>query len=467
MWVHFETFHVIQQPTYASMYYPAQGLFLAAGQVIFHHPFWGVWLSAGLMCAAICWMLQAWVGPVWALLGGLLAVIRIAAFSYWDNSYWGGAVAALGGALVLGSLPRIIRRQRIRDALLMALGFAILVNSRPYETVFFGLPVVVVLGTWMLRKNRPRVLRRVIVPVGLVIVATAALMGYYNWRTTGTPVRTPYMVDLATYNSVPYFPWQEVKTPRQYDHPVMRRFYLEWWRLQYQFARLYPGMIALLKLYDFWMFFFGPLLTLPFLIALLRAPYNASLRHLRWRTRILLIVCACVFIGMMLPVYFNPHYVAAVTAAIYALLMISLQQVCRWKPFGRPAGIVIVRSVFCVAQVLFFLRIAAPALHISNAYAPASWSSPAKQNFERAEIVSDLSRQPGSDLVLVRYTPDHTLSNEWVYNGADIDGSKVIFARDMGPGKNEELLRSLSDRRAWLVEPDLKPVKLTPYSETQ
>src|SRR5947208_2730678 len=81
MWVHFETLFVIHQPTYCSMYYPGQGMFLALGQVIGRHPFWGVWLSVGLMCSGICWMLQAWVSPFWALIGGLLAAIRIGAFS--------------------------------------------------------------------------------------------------------------------------------------------------------------------------------------------------------------------------------------------------------------------------------------------------------------------------------------------------------------------------------------------------
>src|SRR5229473_4539496 len=122
MWQHFETFHENMRPTYASMYYPGHGIFLAFGQVVMGHPFWGIWLSSGLMCAAICWALQGWMPPGWALLGGVLAVIRLGTFSYWTDSYWGGTVSAMGGALVLGALPRIKNNQRVRDAAWMGIG---------------------------------------------------------------------------------------------------------------------------------------------------------------------------------------------------------------------------------------------------------------------------------------------------------------------------------------------------------
>src|SRR6185295_14534953 len=181
-----------QQPTYASMYYPGQGLLLAVGQRFFGHPFWGVWLSMGLMGAAICWMLQGWLPGKWALVGGFLCIIRLATFSYWANSYFGGALPAIGGALALGALPRLQRRPRAGLALALALGLAILANTRPFEGIFFALPIAAVLAVWMFGKKRPPLrvaVWRIVVPAGLLLGLTICAMGYYFWRVTGSPFR--------------------------------------------------------------------------------------------------------------------------------------------------------------------------------------------------------------------------------------------------------------------------------------
>jgi hypothetical protein len=179
-WIFFDEVHVNQLPTYMSKYPPAQGAILAIGQLL-GHPFIGVVLSAAIMCAAILWMLQGWLPPEWALLGGTLVLLRLGIFTYWIDSYWGGAVTAIGGALVLGALPRILHFQRPRDAVLLALGAAILLNSRPFEGAILCLPVAVVLFVWLCGRRRPpwrAVLPRVVAPLLAAAVPCALFVLY-------------------------------------------------------------------------------------------------------------------------------------------------------------------------------------------------------------------------------------------------------------------------------------------------
>src|ERR1700676_4723334 len=74
----FETFFVLQEPTYSSIFPLGQGIILALGWIIFGHPWAGVALSIGAFCALSYWMLIGWTTPRLGLIGGFLAVIQLA-----------------------------------------------------------------------------------------------------------------------------------------------------------------------------------------------------------------------------------------------------------------------------------------------------------------------------------------------------------------------------------------------------
>jgi len=467
MWVHFETFHIIEKPTYASMYFPAQGVFLAAGQVIFHHPFWGVWLSSGLMCAAMCWMLQGWLPPFWALLGGLLAVIRLASFSYWVNSYFGGAVAALGGALVLGALPRIKRHQRARDVALMGMGLALLANSRPYEGLFFALPVAASLLFWILRRRRAEFWQsvcQVLLPAVCILFLTAAAMLYYFWRVTGNPFRIPFFVNLASYDPVPYFPWEPVKAWPVYHHEIMRRFYTGWLLETYQFGRSHTLIAVLVKTAFFGFFYLGPLFTVLILMLGMVLPRGFSPKDVGRSTRFLLLVAGMSFVGTLLPVFTFPHYFAPMACATYGLLLSAFQRIRPWRWYGKPVGLALVRGIPTVGLLLFLIRTASPLLKIHMNSAPQTWCSPYEQAWDRPRVEVQMENLRGRHLILVHYQPEHDPGASWVSNGADIDGSKLVWANDMGSERNQELIDYFKDRKVWLVEPDAVPAKVSTYS---
>src|SRR5579862_2160327 len=225
-WQHFETFHVNFLPTYHSKYPVSQGLALAFGEIVFRQPWIGIYLSTALLCGAICWTLQAFVPPGWALLGALLATCLLALFSYWMNSYWGGSMAALGGALALGSLLRLFEkdvpaRKRALLASLFAASLLLLATSRPYEGLAFSLPLLVYFVCQLTicfskhgKKDsisRKVALSSTALPALLVGLVGLSLMGFYNARTTGNPLLLPHLLNERTYSPLPLFLWQKPK----------------------------------------------------------------------------------------------------------------------------------------------------------------------------------------------------------------------------------------------------------------
>jgi len=470
LWIHFETFHELWHPTYASLFPPAQGLILAFGPTVLGHPFWGVWLGVGLMCAALCWMLQGWLPPEWALLGGLLAVIRLTTFSYWANSYWGGAVAATGGALVFGALPRIKQSLRMADALLLGLGLAILANSRPYEGLLFSMPVAAALLVWMLGKNRPTFrasLGRLILPTGLLLGLVGVLMGYYFWRVTGSPWHMPQQVYHDAKMVTPYFLGQSPRPIPTYHHKVMEDYYRTFELPVWVQTRSLAGLARLegTRAAQVWLFYVQPLFTLPLVMAILILPYGFSWQDISPGTRFLLMATVFGLAGYALEVYSFPHYIAPGTCLAFALVLGAMRNVRSWKWREQPVGLAITRAIPLIAVAVVVLSAAwVMSLPPGEGWATMSYSpSGSVLMLDRARLLAKLQQEPGRHLVIVRYSATHSPHLEWVYNRADLDAAKVVWARDMGPAKNQELLAYFKDRQVWVINVDDTPPRLLPY----
>ena len=494
-WQHFETPEVLVRPSYQSKYPPGQGLVLAIGQRVAGNPLAGVWLSSALACAALCWMLQAWVGETWALYGALLATLQLAWFGHWAQSYWGGMVAALGGALLYGGVRRVVDKQsywaRFRSALWLALGLVILANTRPFEGLLAAAPAGAAVLVCLSRdqKARLRFAWEVLLPAAAVLLLAAFLTLAYNQRVTGSPWQLPYQVYERQYDAVPSFIFQRLRPwPHLLDAAMTAAAVdtLAAWRWAHGFYRV---VFMASKLLGFWQFAFGAALSLPFLLLAWAECWSATTRVLQviafavvqamavmpflfWPTpnpvwiaallvalllqaallvifypdfweRVGLAALALVAVGLVLETWrFHSHYIAPVVPLAFFLIAQAIRRSWQWTPGTRAPG-----KILAVGLPPLVLAMAA-AGSIGPPGPLEHWAE------QRAALQKRLESLPGRQLVIVHYGPRHDFYEEWVQNRAELQRAPVVWARERSREEDCQLIASYGGRTVWLLDAD-------------
>ena len=515
----FETPHVIVTPTYQSKYPPGQAVVLALGSVLFGQPIWGVWISCGVFAGALCWMLQAWVPRRWALIVTAAAMATLGASTYWAQSYWGGMVAATGGALVFGGMRRTLRSPSVRSGVLFGVGLIILAATRPFDGILALLPATAVLGRWLLRDAstsfRLKCTRFLLPAMAVGLVGLAALAGY-NRALTGQARRAAYQVHLDQYFQQGIFLFSPLREPER--KPTERvaalyRFYAEpppplpllllkvaanvairlpmtvasgfgllmapsqtaprylgitlWVALLVPFMarKPVPAFFTALLAGTFveiiaWLYFPRyPWPLAPFFLAGWLVAFDRTGRRGRW-AGFIVVTLAVVALGQAFVPWWSSHYAAPVVPLVFAGIATTLYRArfhsrCASRRLGAAVAVMLLVHGAAIVLLTIFAT-------RSDAHAQGVDALPAALR-SRADVLRHFTAVGGRHLVFVSYDADYTIHREWVYNAADIAAQPVMLAHDLGRDRNPKLIARYPDRTVWALHVTRTTAKLTAY----
>ena len=459
-WQHFETEYVLFSPTYASQYQPAQGLVLAAGQVFAQHPWWGVWLSMGVMFGAICWALTFVMPKAWALAASIGAALQFGIFGIWMNSYFGGAVAATAGALVMGSVARMKDAGKQQSsAAICGLGVILLFASRPLEALLWS---GVALGFAEFRFRRkaretPVIFYARALPSFLAVFLIGAVaLAWYNWRVTGNWLTPPYFEYQQIYGTPQPYWWGKPLHITTFTYPEIRDNYLNQLHLyndRYSLRGILESETKRLR--DFWSFFIGPFFT-PALIFLGYVFRDRRMRPWLWAS-----------VPFVLDKATYHAWFPAQNAPATVLIVLVVAQCWRHLYAAgrqRRIGAIICNHLAAGCALAIALggigRAVEPILPRTLRHLPPLWESLYPARTLREDVTAILQKTPGKHLVFVKYSADHCSCDEWVFNGADIRNQRIVYARPYTPESDAALARYLNDHDVWVIEPDEQPYRL-------
>jgi hypothetical protein len=336
-------------------------------------------------------------------------------------------------------------------------------NSRPFEGAVLTAAALLYWAASLMRGSGFTALRasarqlsftRLLLPAALILACGAAFTAWYCAKVTGSPLRMPYQVNRDTYGWPENLGFLPVKVVAFHD-PVLKSMY----EMETSHRDIYKSADAfidnlMMRLFENWTFFIGPVLTVPLLF----------LPWVIWDRRIrpLLMFIALIAVLNLFQMVLYPYHLAPVVPILFALVAQAIRHLyVAISRVSKPAGALVPLAMLLCLVLVGAMKQEAMALGLPQAY----WEHAAEPHGRpRAAIEKWLEARPRKQLVIVRYAPGHTPNQEWVYNHADIDASKVVWARDISPKSNARLLAYFHDREAWLLDADSWPQHVIQYS---
>lgn len=445
VWKPLQTFHVILEPAYASKYPLGLGMMIAAGWLLFGTPIAGSWLVAGVCAASLTWMLAGGTSRRWALFGGVLFALHPAMQTTWSQSLFGGWLTAAGSALLVGGVLRLRRRPSIHVSFMLGIGVGLLALTRPFEGLICTILAAAFL--WFSWQGTVRMrFRRAYQAAGYAMLPVAAvllLIGLQNKATTGQFTTLPYQVHEAQYGVAPLFVFgepQRMNLESSNHVPEAVKHYHEGWSLDsYKERRGITGWFyGVIQAWSVTLGYFG--------LSLAIAPAVTCACWLKFRT----LRSASLMVAIQLLVsgavcWIFPHYLAPIVPWLALLAVLGLRQLT--AAFRRHHLLATRQFVFGAVAIQSLLLV----VSVSTLYRSPNnaWAH------RKANLTQQLLSFPGDHLVLVVYEPDHNVHQEWVYNGADLESQRIIWARGEREEWQEQLLEKYSAKRCvWVFNPD-------------
>jgi hypothetical protein len=297
--------------------------------------------------------------------------------------------------------------------------------------------------------SRPAGLTRpAIISAAVILAMGFAWMAYFNWRVTGKPLLMPYALHEQQYAAAPVLVFQKPVPMPHYRVPEIEEA-LRYGELgNYTEQRSLEGFLRgvakkLAGLSDD--FLYGSPLAIGFLFAVVLLPRNRRARAL-WLVTLLFLA------AFLVVVWHFAHYAAPGIAAMLILMILGLRRLRVLQRRCARAGQAIFHAVLAITLLCYLYGFLTGVGNDTNIGLP------------RQAIIDRLSQTPQRHLIFVKYLPGHSFGWEWVENGADIDGAKILWARDQGDAGNWALLDRYTGRQAWMLEVGQSPGDLKSYS---